>query len=340
MEALLELHPRQWPEFFKSLGVPAFHGKSAAQWVFRKGASEWKEMTDLPAALRQQLQNDFPLCKSEVLKTSRAEDGAVKILLRFPGGSTTEAVGMPGTQGRTLCLSTQVGCPVRCVFCASGIDGLERNLSRAEILEQVIQLRKVQGDFHRIVVMGMGDVGFNLEEVLGALDALLDKEGAGMAARRITISTVAPRGTLPALAKWGKPVSLALSLHAPTDELRHELVPGVAKRSIAETLDEAKALFESTGREYTVEYVLLQGVNDSLQQATQLAHLLRGHRCHINLIPYNEVEEMGWERPSRPAQEAFAEVLRQNGRSVTLRRSLGRSQDAACGQLRRRQIVT
>jgi 23S rRNA (adenine2503-C2)-methyltransferase len=142
------------------------------------------------------------------------------------------------------------------------------------------------------------------------------------------------------LAKWGKPVSLALSLHAPTDELRHELVPGVAKRSIAETLDEAKVLFESTGREYTVEYVLLQGVNDSLQQATQLAHLLRGHRCHINLIPYNEVEEMGWERPSRPAQEAFAEVLRQNGRSVTLRRSLGRSQDAACGQLRRRQIVT
>ena len=340
MESLLELHPGQWPEFFKSLGVPGFHGKSAAQWVFRKGAHQWDEMTDLPTDLRKQLQAENPLCRSEVLQTSKARDGAVKILLRFPGGSTTEAVGMPGTQGRTLCLSTQVGCPVRCVFCASGMDGLERNLTRSEILEQVIQLRKFQGEFHRIVVMGMGDIGFNLEEVLAALDSLLDEEGAGMAARRITVSTVAPRGTLPALAKWGKPVSLALSLHAPTDDLRHELVPGVAKRTIAETLTEAKALFESTGREYTVEYVLLKGVNDSLQHATQLAQLLRGHRCHLNLIPYNEVEELGWERPTQPAQEAFAEVLRKQGRSVTLRRSLGRSLDAACGQLRRRQIPT
>jgi 23S rRNA (adenine2503-C2)-methyltransferase len=333
---LLALHPREWPQRFAELGGKPFHGRIAAQWVFRRGAHSWSEMTDLPAALRERLEAEDPLARAALESRSEAEDGAVKVLLRLPDGAAVEAVGMPGTKGRTICISTQVGCPVMCAFCASGLGGLQRNLDAAEILEQVLWLRRAQGPFHRVVVMGMGDAGHNLEPTLAALDVLLDEEGMGLSARRVTLSTVGPRRALERIAAWGRPVSLALSLHAPDDALRHELVPGVAKRTIAGTLDEADALFSSSGREYTVEYVLLGGVNDRPEQADALARLLKGRRCHLNLIPWNPVDAMPWRRPERAAQETFAEHARRGGLSVTLRRSLGRETDAACGQLRRR----
>lgn len=333
---LLDLHPSQWPERFVELGAKAFQGRNAARWVFQKGAADWAVMTDLPADLRARLQEEEAFLQSQVLKSSEAGDGAVKLLLGFPDGATTEAVGMPGSAGRTICLSTQVGCPVRCLFCASGMEGLGRNLSQAEILEQALQLRQEQGEFQRVVVMGMGDAGFNLDATLGALEVLMDGEGFGLSARRITLSTVAPKGALPRLAQWARPISLALSLHAPDDALRRELVPGVAKRTIAETLEEADALFAAAGREYTVEYVLLRDVNDSAEQADALADLLRGRRCHVNLIPYNEVEETDFRRPHPDAMQRFLLRLRMEGVGSTLRRSLGREADAACGQLRRR----
>ena len=331
---LLDLHPREWPEWFRSKGAPAFQGKNAARWVFQRGVLSWQEMTDLPAGLRAKLDEEEPLVTAQCDARSEANDGAVKVLLRFPDDLTVEAVGMPGTMGRTLCLSSQVGCAVRCAFCASGMEGVARNLSRAEILEQMLFLRREQGDFQRIVMMGMGEPGHNLDAVLAALDTIIDPEGMDFAARRITLSTVGPKGALQQIAAWGKQVNLALSVHAATDELRHKLVPGVRKRSLAETLAEADALFSATGREYTVEYVLLDGVNDQLEQAGQLARLLRGRRCHVNLIPYNPVPELAFERPQQAAQEAFAERLRAAGLSITLRRSLGRQTDAACGQLR------
>ncbi|MFK5956078.1 MAG: 23S rRNA (adenine(2503)-C(2))-methyltransferase RlmN [Planctomycetota bacterium] len=338
MQPLLESHPSAWPGIFKELGVPSFHGKNAARWVFQRGAGSWQEMTDLPASLRQKLEAEIPLLRARLIDTSEASDGAVKVLLAMPDDATVEAVGMPGTAGRTLCLSTQVGCPVKCRFCASGMEGLSRNLTQGEILEQVLWLRRAQGDFQRIVVMGMGEAGFNLDAVLGALDVLLDDTGFGLSARRITLSTVGPKDTLPRIAAWGRPVNLALSLHAPDDELRHQLVPGVAKRSIDETLAEADALFVAHGREYTVEYVLLAGVNDSPEQAEALASLLYQRRCHVNLIPFNPVAELSYDRPAPLVQEDFAKRLRARGLSVTLRRSLGRESDAACGQLRRRRL--
>lgn len=338
MPSLLLTHPSEWPEKFSSIGCPSFYGKSAAQWVFRKGIADWKEMTNIPLELRQELQEHSPLCSGKVVTESKCADGTTKILIKFPDGATTEAVSMPGGKGRTLCLSTQVGCPVRCTFCASGLDGLDRNLTRAEILEQVLFLWKTYGDFQRIVFMGLGDCGFNLEEVLAAVDILLDPEGANIAARRITLSTVGPRGTFSKLARWGRPVNIALSLHAPDDALRRQLVPGVAKRTIQETLAEAKALFEKTGREWTVEYVLLEGVNDSTKQAQELARLLRAERCHINLIPYNPVQELSWSRPSDSVCQQFAQTLKAFGLSVTTRLSRGVSKDAACGQLRRRSV--
>ena len=335
-QRLLDLPPQRWPERFVALGGKPFHGRSAAHWVLRKGVTRWEEMTDLPAGLRRRLAATEPLVTALLERTSGAADGAQKLLLRFPDGSSAEAVGMPGTQGRTLCISTQVGCPVRCPFCASGLGGLERNLRVGEILEQVLHLRRQQGEFQRLVVMGMGDAGFNLDATLAALDALIDEAGAGLSARRITLSTVGPRGALERIARWGRPVSLALSVHAPEDPLRKELVPGVRNRSLEETLDEADRLFAATGREYTVEYVLLAGVNDRPEQAEQLAGLLARRRCHVNLIPYNPVPEVKYERPPLAAQRDFAGRLQRHGLSVTLRRSLGGEAEAACGQLRRR----
>lgn len=334
---LLALHPRDWPARFEEWGAKRFHGKIAAQWVFRRGARSWEEMTDLPAALRARLEQEEPLSTAKLEAVSEAGDGAIKVLLELPDGARVEAVGMPGTKGRTICISTQVGCAVKCVFCASGLEGLERNLDVAEILEQVLWLRREVGEFHRVVVMGMGEAGHNLDATLAALDVLIDEEGMGMSPRRITLSTVGPKNTLKKIADWGKQVSVALSLHAADDSLRHDLVPGVAKRTLEETLVEADALFAASGREFTVEYVLLGGVNDSDDQAIALARLLRGRRCHVNLIPYNPVEELAWKRPERAIQESFAERLREVGLSVTLRRSLGRETDAACGQLRRRR---
>lgn len=337
MPALLDVHPAAWPQLFVDMGVAAFHGRNAARWVFQRGAHGWEEMTDLPADLRQRLQQEHPLATAKLLASSGAHDGAEKVLLEMHDGATVEAVGMPGTAGRTICLSTQVGCPVRCKFCASGLDGLGRNLSQGEILDQALWLQRQQGPFHRVVIMGMGEAGFNLDAVLGALDVLMDEEGFGMSARRITLSTVGPQGALARIAAWGRPITLALSLHATTDELRQQLLPGVSKRGIVETLDEADDLFAANGREYTIEYVLLEGINDALTQATELADLLFQRRCHVNLIPYNTVEEMDYTCPSRLVMETFAQRLQERGLSVTLRRSLGRQTDAACGQLRRRQ---
>ncbi len=338
--ALLDIHPAAWPELFVEMGVAAFNGRNAARWVFQRGASSWQEMTDLPTALRERLQAEQPLGTAKLLTSSGARDGAEKVLLEMADGATVEAVGMPGTSGRTICLSTQVGCPVRCTFCASGLDGLGRNLSQGEILEQALWLQRQQGPFQRVVIMGMGEAGFNLDAVLGALDVLMDAEGFGMSARRITLSTVGPAGALQRIAEWGRPVTLALSLHATDDDLRASLLPGVAKRGIVETLNEADDLFAANGREYTVEYVLLEGINDSLEQASELVNLLFQRRCHVNLIPYNQVDETEFVRPSDFAMESFAKRLQEGGLSVTLRRSLGRQADAACGQLRRRQRPT
>lgn len=337
--ALLDLHPREWPAWMVEQGGKPFQGRIAARWVFRRGAVAWQQMTDLPAELRQTLAQREPLCRAAVEAVSESEDGAAKLLLRYPDGAAAEAVIMPGTQGQTACLSTQVGCPVRCSFCASGADGLERNLGTGEILEQALQIRSQRGEFQRLVVMGMGDAGFNLEPTLAALEALMDPEGGGMSPRRVTLSTVAPRGVLDRICEWGRKVSLAISLHAPDDALRAELVPGVGKRTIDETLSEAERLFASRGREYTLEYVLLEGVNDGPAQARALSELLQGCRCHLNLIPYNQVPGLAYRRPALLVQRAFAAVLEQAGHSVTLRRSLGASADAACGQLRRRTLT-
>ncbi|MBC8369219.1 MAG: 23S rRNA (adenine(2503)-C(2))-methyltransferase RlmN [Planctomycetes bacterium] len=335
--SLLDLNPRDWPQHFVDQGYKKFHGKIAAKWVFERGIYDWQAMTDLPAAMRDELSSS-PLLDSELVESLLASDGAHKVLLKLTDGSLVEAVCMPGSKGQTICISTQVGCGIRCQFCASGMEGLKRNLTQSEILQQIFWMRREFGDFHRIVVMGMGEVGHNLSAVLGTLDCLIDEAGGNFSGRRITVSTVAPEGAIAAIANFGKTVQLAISLHATTDELRQQLVPGIKDRTIEQLLDEAEGYFNVTGREFTIEYVLLAGVNDSIEQAQQLADLLRNSRCHINLIPYNNVDELDFHYPDGKTCEQFAQRLRDNAFSVTLRMSMGKDKQAACGQLRRRII--
>lgn len=336
-DSLLDLHPREWPQYFVDLGYKKFHGKIAARWVFQRGVYDWQAMTDLPAAMRDKLASS-PLLTSELVNAAHSTDGAHKVLLKMSDESLVEAVCMPGSKGQTICISTQVGCGIKCQFCASGMEGLKRNLTQSEILQQAFWMRREFGDFHRIVVMGMGEVGHNLDAVLGALDCLIDESGANFSGRRITVSTVAPTGAIAAIANFGKTVQLAISLHATTDELRQQLVPGIKDRTIEQLLDEAEDYFNTTGREFTIEYVLLAGVNDSIEQAQQLADLLRNSRCHVNLIPYNNVDELDFHYPDGKTCELFAQRLRDNAFTVTLRLSMGKDQNAACGQLRRRTI--
>jgi 23S rRNA (adenine2503-C2)-methyltransferase len=238
---------------------------------------------------------------------------------------------------RTVCVSTQVGCGMGCVFCASGLHGLKRNLTTGEILEQVLRLDRLLALEERItnvVVMGIGEPLANLKALLPALESLSDKGGMGLGARRITISTVGLPDKIRELARTGKAYNLAVSLHAPNDELRNQLVPVNAKIGIAAILDAADDFFRLTGRRVTYEYVLLSGVNDAPEQARELAQRLQSRIAHVNLIPMNGVSELPFVEPTAPRTQEFVRILEQFGVPATVRKRKGADIDAACGQLR------
>jgi 23S rRNA (adenine2503-C2)-methyltransferase len=293
-------------------------------------------MTDLPAALRQDLAAAFPVGPLDPVAVSEAPD-STKLLLALADGQTVECVRMmTGPQTASLCVSSQVGCSIRCAFCASGCGGLVRNLSAGEIVVQAITLRALVGPARNVVFMGMGEPLHNLDAVLRAIALLTDKAGWGLSPQRIAVATSGVARGIRRLAAEGPAVELALSLNAPSDELRRELMPGV-RDSLAEVLgacDEFSA--RHGGQPVTFAYVLLRGVNDQPGHAAELAHLLSGRRHHVNLIPYNPVEGLPFERPAKHEAEAFRGRLERAGLNVTLRRSRGQSINAACGQLRAR----
>jgi 23S rRNA (adenine2503-C2)-methyltransferase len=240
---------------------------------------------------------------------------------------------------RTVCISTQVGCGMGCVFCASGLKGVERNLTRCEIVEQVIRLRNLlpaREKITNLVVMGMGESLANFENLIAALDWICAPEGLRLGQRRVTISTVGLPEKMERLAALDRQYHLAVSLHAPTEALRNELVPINAKVGLGAVIAAADAYFQRSGRQVTFEYVLLRGVNDRAEDAHALAHLLAARKAHVNLIPYNPVEGLPFERPSPAAIQRFVEIVRSRGVSTSVRKTKGREIDAACGQLRRR----
>jgi 23S rRNA (adenine2503-C2)-methyltransferase len=248
---------------------------------------------------------------------------------------------IPDEKRRTACISSQVGCPVGCGFCASGVGGLQRQLAPGEIVEQAMRVRQLCDEAHplsNIVFMGLGEPLANYGSVLAAVRVINAEEGLNIGARKITISTVGLPTQIRKLAKEGLQVNLAISLHAPNDRLRKELIPWAKNTSIEDLVVAGRDFFETTGREITLEYILLAGVNDQLDHAHQLTKICRQMRCNVNLIRYNPVADLGFERPDSYSAHKFAEELRSRGVNVHVRKSRGADIDAACGQLRRKNL--
>ena len=341
MRHLLEQTPEKLRAWFARHGLPGYRAGQVWQWVFEKRAAAFDEMTDLPRPVRRRLADEFEIFTSRIAARQKAEDGTEKLLLEWGDGEQIECVLLrDDRQHCTICISTQVGCAMGCAFCASGLDGVVRNLTRGEIIEQMLQLQRLLSPDERlshIVVMGMGEPLANLDALLPALDAASGPDGLGISARRITISTVGLPGGVRRLAEHGRPYHLAVSLHAPDDDLRNRLVPSGRKVGIASILAAADDYFGVTGRRVTFEYVLLAEVNDRAEHARQLALLLRGRPALVNVIPYNPVAGLPYRRPAAEATARFVGILQQGGLNVKVRYRKGERIDAACGQLRRRE---
>jgi 23S rRNA (adenine2503-C2)-methyltransferase len=336
---LLNVIDDQLTPWLKEHGQGAYRVGQVRKWLFAHRASGFQQMTDVSQALRDKLERDFTIWTAQVAKHTQAEDGTEKLLLTLADGGQIECVLLRDEVRRTICISTQVGCGMGCVFCASGLDGLARNLTTGEIVEQMLRLQTLLGPEERlshIVVMGMGEPLANLDALLPALEEASREDGLGISARRITISTVGLTKAMRRLAETNPRYRLAVSLHAPNDELRRQIVPVSEKIALADVLAEADNYFERSGRQLTFEYVLLGGLNDSPAHAEQLAALLGRRTAMVNVIPYNPVAGLPYRTPSVDAQRSFRAILESRGLSVHFRHRKGDAIDAACGQLRRR----
>lgn len=334
---LLDVSDDELKAWLKEHGQPAFRAKQIVHWVFQRRVSDFQDMSDLPKSLREQLTQSFRIFVT-TQSVAVAKDGTDKLLVRLPDGGEVECVLLRDGTRRSICVSSQVGCAMGCVFCASGLDGVDRNLTTGEILEQMLLLQsrlKEDERLSHIVMMGMGEPLANLDRVLGALSVAKSKDGLGISPRRITISTVGLPPAIDRLAESGVPYNLAVSLHAPNDELRNELVPVNHKIGIEAVLDASDRYFESSGRRLTFEYVLLGGVNDFRENGIELAKLLRHRNVLLNVIPYNPVEGLPYKTPSQRSIAEFRQVLEDGGVNVKFRQRKGGDINAACGQLRR-----
>jgi len=338
---LTALAPEELAEFFKARELPAYRARQIWKWVWQKGATDYAAMSDLPKELRERLARELPVVSlTEKAVRRSAQDGTVKALLAAAGGRHVEAVGMPGeeTGKLSVCVSTQVGCGMGCAFCASSVGGLKGNLRHWEILDQVLIISRLAGSrATSVVLMGMGEPLANYDNSLAAVKRLVSPDYLGLGARHVTVSTV---GLAPQMLKMPKewpPVNLAVSLHAPTDELRRQIVPIAKKWSIAEILEAAGAWAARTGRRYTVEYALIEGTNAARKHAEELAALLRRRPAKVNLIALNPGGAGKFAAPGEAKVRAFRDVLAGHGLEAIIRRRRGRDIEAACGQLRLRE---
>lgn len=339
LRPLLEASLDELMAWMVAHGHPAFRARQLLGWVFDRRAEAFEPMSDLPKKLREELEAEWTVFQTSVVHHHVSPDGTAKLLLACTDGRRVECVLMQEENRRTVCISTQVGCGMGCVFCASGLNGVERNLTRSEIIEQVLRLRNLLPNEERLtnlVVMGMGESLANLDNLLAALGRICAPDGLGLSERRVTISTVGLPEKIEALAESNHHYHLAVSLHAPTDGLRNELVPVNKKIGLSAIITAADTYFRKTGRQVTYEYVLLHGVNDRAEDARALADLLAARKSHVNVIPYNSVEGTPYKRPTKGAVTQFVNIVRSRGVSISVRKTKGREIDAACGQLRRR----
>lgn len=338
MTHILDLTHEQLIAKLAELGVPKFRANQIRKWLYTSRCKSFDEMSDLPKDLRAKLTAEFQLWTMQLVKSHVANDGTEKLVLETHDRERIECVLLRDGPRRTICISSQVGCAMGCVFCASGLDGVIRNLTTGEILEQMLHLQRLlpaDDRLSHIVVMGMGEPLANLANLLPALHIAASDEGLGMSHRRITISTVGLPPALRKLAESDASFQLAVSLHAPNDKLRNELVPVNKNTGLDAILDAADLYFEKSGRRMTFEYVLLGKLNDKPEHATELAQLLRGRLALLNVIPYNRVAGLPYEEPTARSKDRFMEILRDAGINVQIRERKGDEINAACGQLRR-----
>lgn len=317
-------------------GHQRFRGRQIFEWIHAHGVTDPAAMTSLPAELRSTLASEFRLTTPEIQSHQRSADGTQKFLLRLEDGRQIESVFIPDTPGATLCVSTQVGCAMACAFCLTGRMGLVRHLRAGEIVGQVralVEVLSLRAHPFNIVLMGMGEPLHNYDETMKALRMLADRDGLGLSMRRITLSTVGLLDELERLASEPLMPNLAISLHAPTDTQRKQLVPVTRKYGVDAIVAACRKIPLKRRNRITFEYVLLAGVNDAPDDARRLAALLANVKAKVNLIPLNPAAGIPFERPSDAAVDQFARVLAERGVTVSVRKSRGRDIRAACGQL-------
>lgn len=325
----------------KEWGLKSFRVNQIYDWFHVKLIRDYNEMTNVSKELRMRLNEEYPLncIKIDRVQESRL-DGTRKYLHRLSDGNYVESVFMRYRHGNSVCISSQVGCKMGCRFCASTLDGFERNLTPAEMLDQIYSITRETGErISNVVVMGTGEPMDNYDNVVKFYRLLTDENGLNISGRNVTVSTCGIVPGIMKLAEENLTLTLALSLHATTDEKRKELMPIANTYSIRELMEACKTYFEKTGRRVSFEYALVAGVNDTATDAKELIALAREAKAHVNLIPVNPIKERDYRRGSREAIEAFKNSLEKNRINCTIRREMGTDIDGACGQLRRRKLA-
>jgi 23S rRNA (adenine2503-C2)-methyltransferase len=325
---------------FKDLGLPAFRAKQVYEWLHVKLATSYDEMTNLPKDMRESLKEKYPITALTQVDALHSEtDGTIKYLFRLMDDRVIESVLMKYHHGNSVCISSQVGCRMGCKFCASTIGGKERDLLPSEMLDQIYRIQVLSGErVSNIVIMGTGEPLDNYDNVMRFIRLITDGKGLNISARNITVSTCGIPDKIRAFAEEGLPVTLALSLHAPNNEIRKQMMPVASKYELKEVMDAFLYYYEKTGRRLTFEYSIVDGVNDEEEHAKELSRLVKGMNCHINLIPVNPIKERNYRKSGSAKIQKFKIILEKNRINVTIRREMGADIDAACGQLRKSYI--
>lgn len=341
MKELKSLSIEELKTELKEIGEKPFRATQIYDWLHNKRVKTLEEMTNLSQGLKDKLKENYSLCTLNLLRQQQSkEDETKKFLFELPDGNSVETVWMKYKHGNSVCISSQVGCRMGCKFCASTLGGLVRCLDASEMLEQIYEVMRLTGErVDNIVVMGIGEPFDNYDNLIRFIRRLTEEGGYHLSARNITVSTCGIVENIYQFAEEGLPITLALSLHATTDEKRKEIMPIAYKYSIAELEDALLHYFEKTGRRITLEYALIGGVNDTEEEAVRLAKIAYKLHAHVNLIPVNPVAERGFTQPDRSKVLAFQERLTKKGARATIRREMGRDIDGACGQLRRKEIA-
>ena len=323
-----------------AIGEKGFRSRQIYSWIHEKLVDDFEEMTNLPKALRQKLEAAYEIRRVEMEKRQISKiDGTNKFLFCLKDGNMVESVLMKYKHGNSVCISSQVGCRMGCRFCASTLDGLERNLTPSEMLRQVYQIQKITGErVSNIVIMGTGEPLDNYDNFLKFIHMVSDEHGLNISQRNITASTCGIVPNIRKLAGEKLQITLALSLHGSNQEKRRSLMPVANKYELHEVLEACDYYFEKTGRRITFEYSLVHGVNDTPEDAKELMGILKDRNCHLNLIPVNPIKERNYEKPDKKSAENFKNKLEKNGINVTIRREMGSDIDGACGQLRRKTM--